>query len=682
MRIRQHMTTIIATCTFLGIGLAFALGFSYQMLAAQARSLHEDSGTVSDVGRLAKDSEQWITTVNMVVESGQAYLLEGAKALANQLHASMDAMEERTLIQEFPDQWASVRNGISEIGGLLGESEKVMTGNADGDLQMLASSVGSSAESLQTALGELSTSTEQLAGERLAGFDMQRQIVHLMACFCSGAYLLVTFGFWRWTRKNLVIPTELLAAEINEAIEKDQPLSEYDFGPPELREIAGRFRQLAESVDEKVSCRTYELEVQQTATEALNHELSQINELLESVRHDADAAFRAKSAFLANMTSDIRNPTQDILNVCDRLTQDVADVDQASVFLDSVRQNSETLLHAIDDLLMLSSIESQRIVMNYAPCDLEDVMRRVIADVKPHADAKALAFEVEADETLPPMLHSDADRLQKVLFNVLMNAVEHTEQGSVRCHVQMMDDQAVPAVAFDILDTGVGYPEDAVHRVFEPFSAGVSCTSSQQGEFQASLSMATSRKLAQLLGGDAFIINSELGVGTHTRVVVAIDPMGELAGSVTPRVRLPEELMDEGGEGNDPCSLQGLHVMLADQSPTVRSLVSYMLAQEGVFVETFDSPELACHEAMQLRDTDQAFDLLLLDMEMPVEGSRDLGERLRDLGYRGVILALVSGDVDHSDMYQDLGINDVIVKPIQRETLLNKIRYQLAPAAE
>ena len=394
MRVRRHLTTVIATCSMLGLGLAFALGFSYQMLATQSRSLHDDSGTVRDVAQLAKDSSQWLTTVDLVVGSGQHYLLDGAQALATQLQRSIARIEESEIIAAFPDEWNNVTAGIGTIAELLDESSALPPDGSEEALNDIAARITINAGPLTASLESLTESTEQLAATRLGDLDMQRSLMHLTACFAAGAYLLVMFGVWRWSRNSLVIPVEVLALESERAVENDTVMEAFDLGPVELRNIASQFTRLGEMLEEKVTNRTCDLETRYEAAEAINMELQQINQVLEALRHEADDAFRAQSEFLADMSHDIRVPTEEILKSCAAHNSGSGPLADDPEFLASVQTNSETLLQAIDDLRVLSSIEARKIEMNYTPCDLEKTVRAAIDEIKPLADERCLAFEV------------------------------------------------------------------------------------------------------------------------------------------------------------------------------------------------------------------------------------------------------------------------------------------------
>jgi len=410
--------------------------------------------------------------------------------------------------------------------------------------------------------------------------------------------------------------------------------------------------------------------------------LEAANKALAEARDAAEAAARAKTAFLANMSHEIRTPMTAILGFSEVLaaaSQDPAALEAA----ETVKRNGQYLLELINNILDLSKIEAGKLYVERQTCSPAALAAEVLSLMHVRAEAKNLFVKLEADGPLPVRIVTDPIRLKQVLINLIGNAVKFTEVGGVRVVMGMQrEPNRPPLLRIDVIDTGIGMNEEQLNRAFLPFVQADASTSRRYGG--SGLGLSISKRLAQLLGGD---IRAESREGQGAVFSLFIDP-GPLDG-----VEMLDHLSEavnttSTADHNAKPSKIKLHgrVLLAEDGPDNQRLIAFLLRKAGAEV-TLVADGQAAIEAVQAagdaRGAPRPFDVILMDMQMPRLDGYQAAARLREMGYRGPIIALTAHAMSQDrKKCLDAGCDDYLAKPLDHRRLLEIVaRWMKEPAA-
>ncbi|MGE5191672.1 MAG: ATP-binding protein [Deltaproteobacteria bacterium] len=420
--------------------------------------------------------------------------------------------------------------------------------------------------------------------------------------------------------------------------------------------------------------------------------------LRDSTMETLLAANRAKSEFLTNMSHELRTPLTSILGFTDLLLEDPDDHSppaERNDRLQTIRRNGQHLLELINGLLDLSKIEAGKMTVERMPVSPAGILNDVIALLQVRADAKGLALSVAFEGSLPATIQTDPMHLKQILINLVGNAIKFTETGSVRATARH-----VPAgrwhakIQFDVVDTGIGLSTGQITRLFEPFSqVDASCTRNYGG---TGLGLAISRQMARMLGGDISVCSIP-GSGSVFRLEIAAGPPSALAPidpvtmqkdlsagdsrapTATPARRIPQDLVPQARPvypGAPPAfsdaALAGLRILLAEDGFDNRMLIGHVLRRAGAAVTFAENGRIAIDLALQALRSSKAFDVVLMDMQMPVLDGYSAARELRAAGYSLPIVALTAHAMsDDRQKCLDAGCDDYAAKPVNRSELLS-----------
>jgi len=405
-----------------------------------------------------------------------------------------------------------------------------------------------------------------------------------------------------------------------------------------------------------ISDRADELDAIGYAINVVFGELAFATRELQQAKEKAEQANREKSEFLRNAAHELRTPLAAVQSYADLLlARDFAEQDRELV--SRLHANARALGDLIDDLLDLSRLEAQKLDVARADVAIRKLVADVVEALAPRAAEKGVSMLHIVDSDVPEKLRCDGRRLRQILMNVVGNAVKFTEDGPVRILVSGSDDHA--HLFIDVEDTGVGIGDGERERLFEPFSQANPDVNVRFGG--SGLGLALSKRLAQLMGGDLTLLKSELGIGSTFRIAIA------------PPATTTTELHAAEPRDGSGASLQGMRILLAEDSPDVYRPLRKLLELSGGSVEVVTDGETAV-----TRGHEGDFDLILMDVRMPRLDGLSATAKLRALGEDVPILALTAlASAEDHQRCMDAGCNDHVQKPIAYPALEARLaRYR------
>ncbi len=379
---------------------------------------------------------------------------------------------------------------------------------------------------------------------------------------------------------------------------------------------------------------------------------------LRTARDEAEAANKAKSAFLATMSHEIRTPLNGVLGMAQAMAAEDLPAHQRER-LDVIRQSGESLLAILDDVLDLSKIEAGKLELEETEFDIEQLARGAYAAFTAIAGRKGIDFSLTVEPAARGVYRGDSTRLRQVLYNLVSNAIKFTDTGEVQVRVG----RAEGGLRLSVSDTGIGIAPEPLSRLFAKFEQGDATTTRRYGG--TGLGLAICRELAQLMGGDIGA-ESEPGKGSVFTVVLPLSRLG----SSKQRPVQPTPIKTEP----ETAPTVSLRILAAEDNAVNQLVLRTLLNQVGVrpTVVSDGAEALAAWEA-------DDWDLILMDVQMPVmdgpTATRSIRQREIETGRRRTpIIALTANAMSHQVAdYVAAGMDSFVAKPIEVARLLQAI---------
>jgi len=390
---------------------------------------------------------------------------------------------------------------------------------------------------------------------------------------------------------------------------------------------------------------------------------------LRCAKEEAEAANRAKSEFLANMSHEIRTPMNAILGFTELLKRGFGKSErESSRYLDTIHQSGKHLLGLINDILDLSKVEAGQLQVEKIACAPHQVVQAALQELGLKAQEKGISLSLRLQTPVPERVQSDPARLRQVVLNLLSNAVKFTDRGSVEVVLACNG----TTYTLEVNDTGIGMDPAKVETMFDPFTQAEASITRRYGG--TGLGLAISRRLARALGGE-LTGSSQPGVGTSMLFTFATGPLEgvrsiDAAQLATLGAAAPQQ--------RTRWRIPPARVLVVDDGPENRELLSLVLTEQGLWVDEADNGQLALDKLAA-----GSYDLVLMDMQMPVLDGYAATRELRRRGLRIPVVALTAHAMKgYEEEVLQAGCSAYLTKPVDIDILLQQVALSLGGSAE
>lgn len=468
--------------------------------------------------------------------------------------------------------------------------------------------------------------------------------------------VLVALFLWAF-KKYLVRPLE----SMTEGIEKINmehleaiPLDREYKGNNELVALQNAFNNMIEVLkDSKVKLSSMN-ETLEKKVEERTLELEEMKDKAVAAMESADQANKAKSEFLANMSHEIRTPMNAILGFTELLRKEV-NSEKGKRFITAVLSSTDSLLRLINDILDLSKVEAGKLALEYEPCSVKAMSHNIESIFREKASSKGLDLEVGVTPELPEFLIIDEVRVRQIITNLISNAVKFTDSGYIKILVNFTrenDEQGI--LKFDVIDSGVGIPEDQQQSIFDVFSQVEGQSQKLYGG--SGLGLAICMKLAKLMNGE-ISLKSQPGKGCHFTVTLT-------------NVKIGSKEITKGTVRSD-VKFSEARILVVDDMEDNRAVLQEILEEYGLQV-------IEAHNGLEAVNAAKKHtpDLILMDLRMPVMSGQEACKALKsDAACKHIPIIALSATINESN---SADFDGALSKPLQLHELETELCKHLS----
>ncbi|MBR9802578.1 response regulator [bacterium] len=396
---------------------------------------------------------------------------------------------------------------------------------------------------------------------------------------------------------------------------------------------------------------------------AMAREMERANQELQELSRQAEAANQLKSEFLAKVSHELRTPLTAILGFTDLVLDHELEpeVERASL---TIKQNGQHLLSILNDILDLSKIEAGHLRIERSDCSPGQIIEEVISLLRVRATAKGIDLRFHSKPDVPARIQSDPLRIRQIMLNLIGNAIKFTERGFVQVNMSTVELEGKPQLRIDVSDTGIGMTPEQLDRLFQPFVQADASITRQFGG--TGLGLTICRRLLELMDGH-ISASSRPELGSTFQVVFplhAVEDSGQEY-EVSTRKKPTETPLP---------SLDGVHVLMAEDGIHNRTLISLMLKKAGARVSVVENGQLAVDAIAADQNRGNGYQIILMDMQMPVLDGYSATAQIRANGCSLPVIALTANVLeDDVDKCRDSGCDDFLAKPVNRRDLVETI---------
>jgi two-component system CheB/CheR fusion protein len=390
------------------------------------------------------------------------------------------------------------------------------------------------------------------------------------------------------------------------------------------------------------------------------------------------AANQAKSEFLANMSHEMRSPLMAIMGFSETISDSTLSENDRRDFAARIIRNGEDLIELIDEILDLSKIEAGKFTMEPVEFELAPLLEESLGLLKTRAGQSNVKLDVKFAGTIPGRIVSCPRRVRQIIQNVVGNAIKFTEQkGEVTVEISSKDLE----LRIDVTDSGCGIAASKQRELFRPFAQADTSISRRYGG--TGLGLTLSRQLARAMGGDVILVQSSEGVGSVFRITI-----GTGSSDKGTSLKIPGDFLQEQNPGSSEAivplkantRLAGKRILLVEDSPDNQKIIGLFLKQSGATV-SFATDGFEAISSVTASVGDAAFDLVLMDVQMPGLDGYSATRRLRELGYTLPVVALTANAMlGEHERALEAGCNGYISKPVRGRCLIDTVERYLNEA--